>query len=89
MTKEWTNSRTKYSEGGPRGVRGVCLFSELHQKIFSQKFWDFQGRELWCGNLGSPDENYPTKLNYPKLEYEGLGSYLRLCSKSFTRERSD
>ena len=36
-----TNVSLKYSEGGPRGVRGVCLFSELHHEIFSQKFWDF------------------------------------------------
>jgi len=35
------------TEGGPRGAWGVCLFSELHHEIFSQKFWDFHG--------GSPD----------------------------------
>jgi len=30
-------------EGVQRGVRGVILFSELHQEFFSQNFWGFLG----------------------------------------------
>ena len=58
----------KNTEGEPRGVRGVFLFSEMHQNIFSQNFCHFQGVHSG-GITNRPDEDcvkLPHKVKLPE-----------------------